>query len=296
MTNRSLFTIFYAGALGALTACGGSADIVQFGIERGRPVTLDTATVSQKTDEQTVTQTSPEFWQKALDADENTFYVRYARNYQEGTVGRKNHRVTLTDRDYRGTTGRFGTRSFTDTGPDGPLEGSTSSRTITVFDVSTDDITHGVMFTQDLSARGTFLDAHSYAGGQAATNVPVDTSDVNYTGVFLGHIAEAQTAPTTSIIELDANLSINFGANSFSGELGTGGASDITLSGTANGAALTGSATIASSALGMANGRTGTLNGRVFGDAGAAAAGSLKITDDTGTNFKVLVGSFGVQQ
>lgn len=307
MTVRYLYAVVSLSAFSVLSACGGgsSADIVQFGLTRGSPVTLDTSSVSQRTDTQTVLQTAPEFWQKALDADENTFYVRYARNYQQGdpamgtkSVGRKNHRVTLTDRNYRGTAGRFGTRSFSDDGSDAQkdiLEGSTTARTITVFDVSTDDITHGVMFTQDESARGSFLDAHSYAGGRAATNVPV-SGTANYSGVFLGHLAEASTAPMADIVELDASLSIDFAADTFTGALGTGGGTDVTLSGSATGTALSGSATIASGTLGLANGSNGNMNGRIFGDAGTAAAGSLSITDNTGPNFKVLVGSFGVQQ
>jgi len=307
MHNCSSFAALALCALGVLAGCGGSTspDIVQFGIVRGDPVTLDTASVSQRTDTLTVLQTSPEFWQKALDADENTFYVRYARNFQEGnpalmidSVGRKNHRVPLTDRDYRGTAGRFGSRSFSDDGSPEQrdiLEGSTTSRTITVFDVLTDDISHGVMFTRDESARGSFLDSHAYAGGRTATDVPT-AGTASYSGVFLGHIAEASTTPTTDIIELDASMSIDFAADSFTGALGTGGATDITLAGTASGDALSGSAEISSTALGMATGRSGGLSGRVFGEGATSAAGSLTITDNTGANFKVLVGSFGVQQ
>lgn len=306
--------------IGALTGCGGSGggntdarsqstQPGQFGETSGTRINLNSFSTSVKTDTQTLTKPEPDFWIKARDPNSNTMVFRYGID-REKYEGRTNHEINLTERNYRGVQGRTGQVSYID--PDsGPTTGATSrqleagvdARTMIVFDITNDVTTHGLIFTDDTGQRGSFHEAHAYAGGQGASNVP-NAVTASYSGVFLGNIAEVGAAPNSTVIEMDANLSIDFGANTFSGTIGTNGSTDISLSGVrttstgtgTGGRQLDGTARIETNALGLAPGRNGPLDGRIFGDGATHAAGAISVEDGSGANRKVLIGSFGVSQ
>lgn len=316
--TKQILGLAVAAAL--LSGCGGGSGStsgnptaasapVQFGEARGARLNLDSFSASVKTDTLTVTKPAPDFWLKARSADDNEMMVRYGID-RDNYSGRTNHVVPLTNRSFRGVAGRTGSVSYVD--PDAglassfeerQLEAGVDTRTMTVFDVTNDVITHGLIFTEDSGARGDFHEAHAYGGGAAASNVP-SVNTASYSGVFLGHISEVGVAPNSDVIEMDASMEINFGANTFTGSIGTGGTEVISMSGTrftstgtgTGGRQLGGTARVETGALGLAVGRSGPIDGRIFGDGATGAAGAISIEDGTGTNRKVLVGSFGVNQ
>ena len=183
----------------------------------------------------------------------------------------------------------IGTGTVTFTGDD--VESSVASRTIKLTDVSQANSVFGIFSTDDTgnAPRQDFLEIHSYATGIAATNLPLMA---NYSGVFVANvISDGGAAPTE--INLPANINVNFMGNVVSGSIGDMSNPDITLQGSINGATLTGTATVASGGVVLANGAAGTFEAGVYGNGAAEVAGTVGITDRSGATNHEMIGAFG---
>ena len=154
------------------------------------------------------------------------------------------------------------------------------------------DSIFGVFSSEDAGSRGNFHDVNAYAGGVAATGVPASAT---YTGLFIGDVIAKDfgTTGTKQRIQLPTNLTVNFGGGSLTGTVGTVATPDLTMTGTISGTSISGTVTVSSNGLPLANGVTGSLNGGVFGAGANNIAGTVGITDATGPVRQKLIGAFG---
>ncbi len=187
-----------------------------------------------------------------------------------------------------------GTGSATFSGAD--VETGVITRTITLTDVELDNSIFGLFSTDDTGPRGDYFEIHAYAAGSAATALP---NTATYSGSFLADViadGAVGASGTATRVNLPANLSVNFLGNTVAGTIGSTSSPDITLSGVISGTDMSGTATVASSGVVVANGSTGTFNGGFYGAGASEAAGTLGISDTAGATNQQLVGAFGVRK
>ena len=184
---------------------------------------------------------------------------------------------------------QVGTGTATFSGDD--VEGSVASRTFTITDIELGDSIFGLFSTDDtgIAPRGDFFEIHAYNAGIAATALP---GMATYTGTFLADvISDGGTGATR--IELPANLSVDFTGNLVTGTMGATGTPDISLNGTVSGTDISGTATVTSTAVTLANGSVGAFAGGVYGAGASEIGGTLGISDTSGATNHEMVGAFG---
>lgn len=200
----------------------------------------------------------------------------------------RNYTIPIAVTNSGGETIGTGTATFTGT----DVESGVTSRTITLTDVELTQSIFGLFSTDDTGSRGDFFEVHAYSTGTVA---PSNPGSATYTGSFLADvISDGATGATR--INLPANLTVDFDGNSVSGTMGSVGSPDITLAGTVNGASMTGTATITSGTMTLANGSAGTFNGSFHGNQALEATGTLGISDKSGAINHEMVGAFGATQ
>lgn len=171
------------------------------------------------------------------------------------------------------------------------VESGVASRTINLTDVSQNASVFGVFTTDDtgISPRQDFFEIHSYAAGIPTNDVPLIA---NYTGTFVANVI-SDGSGTATAINLPADVSINLLGDIVSGTFGAISAPDITINGTVVGTTISGTATVSSNSVVLGNGVTGTFTGGLFGDNASEIAGTVGISDKSGTINHELVGAFG---
>ncbi len=184
----------------------------------------------------------------------------------------------------------IGTGSATFTGD--AVESAVVSRTITMTDVEQANSVFGVFSTNDTgtAARGNFFDIHAYSAGIAATALP---NTASYTGTFYANVISDGTLGTTNQLNLPANVNVNFLGNIVTGTLGAIGSPDITLNGSVSGTTMTGTATVSSTGVTLANGSAGTFSGGFYGTGASEIAATLGISDTSGATNHEMIGAFG---
>jgi len=203
----------------------------------------------------------------------------------------RNYTVPLTQSNVAGQKTGTGTAVFTSD----DVENSVTSRTFTVTDVVQSNSVFGIFSTNDVGlttagAPREFLEIHAYAAGTAVSALP---NNADYSGRFLAQVISDSSTGATQI-DLAANLNVNFLGNMMTGTIGDPGAPDIVLNGSVSGAALSGTATVNSSSVVLANGATGAFQGSFYGPGAVEGAGTLGISDTSGTTHHEMVGAFGV--
>ena len=259
-----------------------------FGLEKEARISVATTSAQVDTAAITSAQNGDQFWVKAHGPDRRAF--RYGRpgsgTSATGTVVRHNYQIPLSLATRNGITVNTGSLTVTDaTSTDIPNSGE--RRAFTFTEIEHSDAIAGVLLVEECCRPGNFTDAHAYAGGTSATALPTQAS---YTGNAV--LSVNNTGGASSTQARAATLSVNFGTNAITGNIGTAGNPDITLSGSVSGTTFSGTATVSSTALGMTNGAVGTFNGGVFGAQAINAAGTLGVADGANT----LVGGFAMSR
>lgn len=272
---------------GGNPAAGGGPGVNRlFNLPHGDPIQMSETSVSYNKGTDTLTPVAQDYFFKAREQD-TMRVLRYGKPHA-GFNGRKHYEIPITLTNSGGVTIGTGTATFTGI----ENQSGVASRTFNVSDIRLSDSIFGLFSTEDTGTRGDFFEIHAYAGGVAATNLPASAT---YMGTFLGDVISGDygTTGTTQRVQLPTDLTVDFTGGSFTGNIGASGSPDLTMAGTISGTSITGTATVASGGVVLAPGQSGAITGGFFGDGANNMAGSLGITDTSGTVRHELVGAFG---
>lgn len=295
IVSVSVLALIVAGCSGGSGGGGGAGagapvESPLFGLAQGAQISVAQTSASYNRGTTALNDVSNSYFFKARDQDAFRL-IRYGKPHS-GFTPRRNYRVPITLANSAGTIIGTGRATFADPGDASVNESGVTTRTISITDVKLSDSIFGVFSSEDAGSRGNFHDVNAYAGGVAATGAPVSAT---YTGLFIGDVLAKDfgTTGTKQRIQLPTNLTVNFGGNSFTGTVGSVAAPDMTMTGSIAGTSITGTVTVSSTGLPLANGTTGTLNGGVFGAGANNIAGTVGLTDATGPVRQKLIGAFG---
>lgn len=279
-------------SLAVMSACGGNSDANApagtFGLDQEEKIAMAFRTSTSEAGSVFFNTTADEqFWAKASSDDTRVF--RYGRpgsgNPSNLLIRRHNYRIPVTSTTENGLTVNRGTLNVS---VRSNLPTGTSDRDFELEEIQLDNLIAGVIRIDEQGNNFEGTDVHGYVGGVSASNLP--TASTTYTGHFYGRILSDGNLITS--VDRPVTLSVDFSGGAVTGSFGA----DVNLAGTLSGTEISGTATVASSDITLANGSSGTFVGGVFGNGAPDAGASVAISDTGGAVGHELVGAFAATQ